>query len=426
MARGDGLVQKGRTWWFRRRVPERYRSVERRLEVSCSLKTDSRIEAERKAVRVWEEFEAGWEARLAGHDLDAEKRFDAARRLAEAKGFRYRPMRDIASGPFEEMMRRLEAIPVQNGAYDPVAAAALLGVEPEPKIKVSRALELFWDISKADLIGKSDDQKRRWRNPRIKAVRNFIDVVGDRALDEINRADMRDFHDWWRDRIEAGEVQKGSANKDFTHFRSVISRINEEHRLGLDIPFHGLSFKGEHTGKRPAFSEGWIKNRLLAPGALDGLNPQARAIFLTMVNTGLRPSEIAGLTGATIHLDGGIPFVEVAPTDREVKSRRARRKLPLVGVSLEAVRAFPDGFPRYRDSAEPSAAINKYLREAGLRETEDHTMYSLRHSFQDRIRRAGALDRVQKDMMGHRLSGEDYGEGANLAEMLAVLDKIAY
>ena len=40
------------------------------------------------------------------------------------------------------------------------------------------------------------------------------------------------------------------------------------------------------------------------------------------------------------------------------------------------------GFPRYRDkSSNLSATLNKFLLENGLRPTEDHTVYSLRHSF---------------------------------------------
>ncbi|WP_366942749.1 hypothetical protein [uncultured Paracoccus sp.] len=50
------------------------------------------------------------------------------------------------------------------------------------------------------------------------------------------------------------------------------------------------------AGQRPPFSSGWIQDKLLAQGALDGLNEEARAILLAMVNTGGRPSEIANLT----------------------------------------------------------------------------------------------------------------------------------
>ncbi|MEY8879856.1 hypothetical protein AB9K37_00465, partial [Donghicola sp. XS_ASV15] len=125
------------------------------------------------------------------------------------------------------------------------------------------------------------------------------------------------------------------------------------------------------------FSDEWIKTRLLAPGALDGLNDQARAIFKIMMNTGLRLIEIASLTPEEICLDdpkeGGLSYVQGLPIGRELKSRRAKRRVPLLGVSLDAMLGFPEGFSNYRqNSATLSATLNKYLRENDLKETEDH------------------------------------------------------
>ena len=57
-----------------------------------------------------------------------------------------------------------------------------------------------------DIIGKSEDQIRRWRNPRIKAVRNFVSVIGNKPIAAITRDDMLDFRQHWLERIEAGEV----------------------------------------------------------------------------------------------------------------------------------------------------------------------------------------------------------------------------
>lgn len=83
----------------------------------------------------------------------------------------------------------------------------------------------------------------------------------------------------------------------------------------------------------------WIKEKLLAPGALDGLNPEARAILIAMVNTGCRPSELAALTVNTIKLNHNVPHISIEPEGRQVKTKHARRIVPLLGVSLEAMRA---------------------------------------------------------------------------------------
>ena len=76
----------------------------------------------------------------------------------------------------------------------------------------------------------------------------------------------------------------------------------------------------------------------------------------------------------------------------------------------------PMGFPRYRNSSADafSAIANKCLSSAGLRPTKGHTVYSLRHSFKDRMIAIGVPDRIQDELMGHTLKGMPYGNGATL------------
>lgn len=99
---------------------------------------------------------------------------------------------------------------------------------------------------------------------------------------------------------------------------------------------------------------------MLKDGALSGLNPEARSILLAMINTGARPLEIAALLPEHIHLAAKVPYIEVLPEGRQVKSAYAVRKIPLVGVSLAALQACPGGFPRYRNRQAFSATINNF------------------------------------------------------------------
>jgi integrase len=177
---------------------------------------------------------------------------------------------------------------------------------------------------------------------------------------------------------------------------------------------------------RPPFSDAWIKGKILATKALDGLNAEARGLILGMVNTGYRPSEGAALTEQTISLDGAVPHIRIEPDGRQLKSQYARREIPLTGVSLEAFRSFPEGFPRYRDSASLSATVNKYLRANGLLETPEHSFYSLRHSFEDRMLEAGIDERIRRDLFGHTLDRERYGKGASLARKAELLAGLAF
>ncbi len=59
-------------------------------------------------------------------------------------------------------------------------------------------------------------------------------------------------------------------------------------------------------------------------------------------------------------------------------------------------------------------------------ESEDHVMYSLRHSFEDRLLRAGVDERVRRDPMGHGLNRERYGLGGGLAFKAEMVQRVAF
>lgn len=103
--------------------------------------------------------------------------------------------------PIAEVLDWVDAATGPDGNLDELEAAALLGGVKQPQINVSKALELYWTLAADKTIGKNEDQIRRWRNPRKKAVANFIAVVGDRALSEIPGDNMLDFRRYWVERI---------------------------------------------------------------------------------------------------------------------------------------------------------------------------------------------------------------------------------
>ncbi|WP_370213439.1 tyrosine-type recombinase/integrase [Roseovarius sp.] len=418
------IKKRGKKLSLYKRVPKRYSTVEPRRFIWLALHTDSPTEAERKAGPAWDQLIAAWEAKLAGDNSDAEQRFAAARDLAAARGFRYMRADQVSRLPRDELLARINAIGGSDTEPDTQDAAALLGTAPEPEITITRALKLYWSLTPDKTRGKSEDQLRRWRNPRIKAVKNFVAVVGDKAISEISGDDMLDFRGWWLDKIEAQRLTPNSANKDLIHLGDVLKTVNRMKRLGLVLPLSDLALKEGEAKQRPPFSDRWIRDRLLAPGALDGLNDEARDILLAMINTGARPSELAGLTPEQIKLNSNVPHISIEPGTRQLKSKNARRVIPLVGVSLEAMRRHPDGFPRYAEtSAGLSSTVNKYLRAHGLLETPEHSLYGLRHSFEDRQLAAGVDERVRRDLMGHSLNRERYGKGAALDRLQSILQE---
>lgn len=421
------IVKRGNTWHLRRRVPKRYQKLDPRQTIYMSLHTDSELAASQKEPIVWQEQVNSWEARLAGETDDADRRLDAAHNLAKVLGVRYLTAPKVAKLPREELLQRIEMVQQKNGKVDHTIAVATLGGASDPGLKISAALKAFWGLAKDRTFGKSADQVRRWENPRKKAIANLIGVIGDKQIQQISAEDMLDFRDWLLKCVGSGEVKASSANKDLTHLGDVLKTVVKMKKLNVALPLADLKLKEAEKVQRIAFSDAWIKTRLLAHDALNGLNLEARCIMLAMINTGARPSEIAGMRPEEIRLDAEVPHLAISPIGRQLKTANARRLIPLLGVSLEAVRQFPQGFPSYRDgSATLSATVNKFLTENGLLETKAHSLYGLRHNFEDRMLATGIDERIRRDVMGHALKRERYGLGATLEHVQRLLTPIAF
>jgi integrase len=395
--------------------------------VWLSLNTDSQDLALKKAPAVWETLIAGWEAQLAGKSEDGVLRFEAAQAIAASHGFVYKPIREIEELPLEDLLARVELLQRRDGSVNISAAPAVLGTIEPPAMTVSEALAEYWKLTPDRVHGKSSDQKRRWQNPRKKAVRNFIDVVGDIPMAKLTRDDVLEFRSWWLERISEENLTPNSANKDLIHLADVLRTVNELKGFKLDLPLDKLRLKEREKKERIPFSDEWIRDKILAPGALSGLNGEARAILIGMINTGYRPSEAAGLTADRIRLNHNVPHILIAADEtRLIKNETSRREVPLTGVSLEVFREFPSGFPHYRERpASLSATVNKFLRSNGLMESDKHVMYSLRHSFEDRMLVGRIDERLRRELMGHSLGREKYGQAGGLQFKASELERIA-
>lgn len=411
-------ILRGDHYYIRRRVPARYASVDQRTFVQICLFTDSLDVARRKAPEVWAQMIEAWEAKLDGHDTEGEARMKAARNLAQRRGYRYLDAPEVARLPLEEILKRIESVVDKRGRLDMKEAEAALGLVPAPALTISEAYAEFYKVAGDRIVGKSPDQLRRHKAPRLKATNNFIAAIGNKQLADVTTDDMFAFRAKWLERVAAGEVKAESANKDFIYLGAMWRAVAQA--KGIDLRFHteGLALSASKGKKatRPPFSDEWIKDELLAKGALDGLNTEARTILLVMVNTGARPSEISGLMPEEIRLDGKVPHILIQPNaHRHLKNRHSERYIPLTGVSLDAIKAMPGGFPTYaQKSATLSATVNKFLDENKLLETDQHSMYSLRHAFEDRLLTAGIDERIRRDLMGHGLKREKYGKGGDM------------
>ncbi len=221
----------------------------------------------------------------------------------------------------------------------------------------------------------------------------------------------------------------GSANKDIGAINQMLNDISDKYQLDLKEPFARMRLRGEKHNPRPPLPPEWVQNKILAPDAMNGLNETCQAVIVIMAYTGMRPSEILGLTQEDILLDHEYPHVKIRAGKRSLKTEHSIRDIPLIGQALEATAALQanGGFADYFGRADQlSANANKFMRNAGLFPSEDHTLYSLRHTFQDRLIEVECPERIQAELMGHKFTRPKYGKGPSLKQKAFWLEKVRY
>jgi integrase len=427
----DFLTRRHGTWHFVRRVPSEFAPFDNRGIIKHSTKV--RISDDRNgrraagvAERLNRELEAFWTAKLRnafGNELSG---YELARQQVRSMGFELLDMPQLLALPAFEAIERVKALSVNKRYEDPTTCKAVLGTVKPPVVLLSQLQQEHEALVGDELKGMSAEQLRIWRNTRIRAAKQFIEIVGDKPVTEISEADGLEYVDWWRARVVSGESNAKTANRDIGQLSRMLKDVRVRRRYKYPDIFKDLRLRGETEKSRIPFENDFIKTRFLG-GALDGLNDEARMVLFVMIETGLRPSEIVNLQEHTIHLEAAIPYVEILPDGRQLKTEDSKRDIPLVGVALEAMKRMPQGFPRYRDrSSGMSGALNKYLKENDLRPTSDHTVYSLRHSFKDRLVAAEAPDSLIDSLMGHRSGKPKYGKGPTLELKLKFLQRISF
>src|SRR6056297_2396863 len=179
--RDEYLDLRNTTYHLRMRVPSRYRSVETRKFIKQSLHTDSRTEAITLAASLRRELLADLDRRLAGEQAKMNSSFENNVALAKARGTTYRTATELAEGSLSELMARFERLRTEDPSASraEVISADLGGVE-RPVTKVSGLVAEYEKANRARLAGKTEDQRRRWRNPYKRAVREFLKVVPDK------------------------------------------------------------------------------------------------------------------------------------------------------------------------------------------------------------------------------------------------------
>ena len=415
----DGVYQ------YVRRVPTSVVDKDSRAPIiRISLKTNDLARAMTKRNEYESADDALWAMLKAGADGDkARALYDAAIKRADAIGISYMPAEKLLLLTDEALAGRLQLV-----TGSPVEDSATVGAANIPSVSVTQALKIYFDeITPDELTGKSEIQKKRWRAHKQRAIDHFVKIVSDKAIADITREDAQKFYKVWLQMItkpaKGKEPISASMGNRMMGGMRVLFAEYFKHMGDRDRPnpFRDLSFAEKVEKSRPPIPTDIIKGKFLTYGPLVSLNDEARGIVLAMIETGCRPSELCNITAEHIFLADKVPHILIAPRKdaadpREIKTASSVRKLPLVGIAHEVFKKHRNGFPRYKNKEDTlSATLNKYFKDNELfPKGAGYTVYSLRHSFEDRMKEAGLDDELRRMLMGHTVDRPRYGTGGSL------------
>lgn len=419
------LKKRGNKFHFRKRIPERFRHYFKQADIQISLDTDCEHIAQQKAYNlnlILKEYIDS----LTPDDIE---KADINAVITEARkyGFQYMPKKDIVNqASLVEFVNRVNTAFIAKNA---VSKEAILGGAGEisSTITLSQAQKEYFEYESGNQKSMSENQLRKWKNPRLKTVKNFINQIGDKPLNEISRTDILEFRSGWVKRIEQENLSSSSANKEFGFLRRILNVAVDNHGLDLSVHdiFRNINLKKVEKSKRLPFSTEYIQNVLFQP-----LNTHHEISMLVyaMADTGARIGELVGLEDDDVLLDSEIPHIKIRPNGtRKLKTPQSERDIPLVGSSLYAFQQLQGPFKHYFGKSDLiSSTGNKFLKENSLFPSRQHTLYSLRHSFEDRLTAVEPPDKLQAALMGHKYARPRYGLGPTLEQKHFWLSKIAF
>ena len=451
------LIAQNGWWHYRRRVPLHMLELDKAHKRFVKAATRIKVEndpngsaAAKAVVIINNETETYWGDLVAGRNADARRRYRLGVKRAQQLGFAYASHQEVANDPrIDVLLNRIETL-MKVGIDDPINQDALLGGTMRASaVLLSELVDQYMTLPKVmfsnksgGLLGKSEKQIAVFRKHREKAIELLIAQIGDKDILAITVADANKFTNWYTNHVHVNQIGTDGPRKHIDVIRKMIRSIGERDRLTYQDPWSQNPFP-RHDGQRNAFSIAFVKDTILAPGALGGMAPADRDLLYVLADTGARLSEICNLRKPYIHAGprDNIPHVRIRPAGRQLKSRNAARDVPLIGLALEAMRRNPDGWPQYRDNANAaSKELNRWIKRllptnAEITDSDDENregtcLYGLRHTFKDRLRAIRAEDEMKVALMGHDvgMTGKtpEYGRGFSIEAKFEVMSQIDF
>lgn len=227
------VIKRGKWFYFFRRIPVMYaRFYDGQRFIKVALKTDSAKVANQRAQLLNSELEKIWSHMAQHGDIDKDTMFDNAVFQSRNNLFTHQSVNEISQKNIGELVSRV--LYVGDSPNKGNVEATLGRVEKLP-YPISKAINDFFEFERPNLLDKNDHQLSKWKNPRLKAINTFIDVVEDKDVTAIRREDMLDYREWWHRRIVAEGLTANSANKAFSYIKQVLAYVRDDKRLEIDL-----------------------------------------------------------------------------------------------------------------------------------------------------------------------------------------------
>lgn len=308
-------------------------------------------------------------------------------------------------------------------------AADLFYGKKQP-VFLSSAIKEFQELKGEDPASRAGALRRR-------VVSEFIAEFGDLSIDHYTRENANDFVKFLAKKGNKTATIKRRLNS----IRPVFRQMSRERELDDRRIFEAINIPNEGDDKvdRLPFSKDEIS--LIQRACLEK-DDEMRWVVGLLSDTGLRLAEAIGLREEDIHLAAPDPYISIRPNEaRRLKTKGSERKVPLVGVSLWAVKRAvahaSDGyvFPRYIDfgkkplankSTHASNSLSKWLRTLRIADSDRKSTHSFRHSLQDRLKEVQTPQELRNAIGGwtNKGIGEGYGTGYTVAVLSEHMKKI--
>lgn len=428
------LYKRGERYWVRRVIPAKFRHLAGKSEFKRSIGRCSQEMALQHYSAFVRETDDALSWLKLGKPLSQfqlkDPPIEELRQMAASYGMNYQSAADLrAQATPQEFEQRLKQFVALGGRNDASFDAIFGGIEDD--MSIDDALAAYFREHRDKFAHLNERERAKKEYPVMLAAEDFKTFAGKGATIKTTTVALaKSYRQHLIDRVVIDGQSHSTVSRKLQNIRSIFAGAIEERGWPIANPFIGLSIRGGEAGQRPPFSDDFIRNELLTPGALEKLNRECRCLIWAMINTGAGPKELVGLDPSEIKPDADVPHIVIQPNaHRRLKTGSRKRTIPLTGVSLEAFKECPDGFPSYRRAGgaeAASATCAKYLKENRLSEGRATTLYSLRHSFKDRIRNNDLPFEFQNYVMGHKNPGmgAHYGSGYTLEAARDFLEKI--